>query len=68
MPYIFEKLLIKAIILLYTSPQSEITLKTLWASKVARILISEFLGFPTWESWDKITFRCRPHGQAQRIP
>jgi hypothetical protein len=36
----------------------------LWASKVATILISKF---PTWESWDKMTFGCWPRGKAQRI-
>jgi hypothetical protein len=31
--------------------------KKLRSSKVVKVLI--------WESWDKMTFGCRPHGQAQ---
>jgi hypothetical protein len=41
--------------------------KKLWASKVIRIPISRTLGFPTWESRNKMTFGCKPHGHAQRI-
>jgi hypothetical protein len=36
--------------------------KKLWAPKVAGVPISGILGLPTWESWDKMTFGCRPHG------
>jgi hypothetical protein len=38
--------------------------KELWAPKVIRVLISKISGLPTWESQDKMTFGCRPHGQA----
>jgi hypothetical protein len=41
--------------------------KKLWASKTARVPISRISGFPTWESWDKMTFGCRPCGQERRI-
>jgi hypothetical protein len=36
--------------------------KELWASKVARVPILGISGLPTWESWDKMTFGCSPHG------
>jgi hypothetical protein len=41
--------------------------KELWASKVAGIPILGILGLPTWESRDKMTFGCKPCGQAHRI-
>jgi hypothetical protein len=41
--------------------------KKLWASIVARVPILRILKLPTWESRDKMTFGCRPHGQAHRI-
>jgi hypothetical protein len=41
--------------------------KKLWASKVARDPISGISGLPTWESRNKMTFGCKPHGHAQRI-
>jgi hypothetical protein len=37
--------------------------KTLRASKIARVPILRILGISgltTWESWDKMTFGCRP--------
>jgi hypothetical protein len=40
--------------------------KKIWASKVIGIPISGILGLPTWESKDKMTFGCNPHGQAIR--
>jgi len=37
--------------------------KKLWASKVMGVLILRISGLPrTWESHDKMTFGCRPHG------
>jgi hypothetical protein len=36
--------------------------KKLWVSKVTKVLILGISGFPTWESWDKMTFGCRLHG------
>jgi len=36
--------------------------KELWLSKMPRIPISRIFRFPTWESWDKMTFGCSPHG------
>ncbi len=41
--------------------------KKLWAPKVVGVSILRILGFPTWELWDKMTFGCRPRGQAHRI-
>jgi hypothetical protein len=38
--------------------------KKLWTSKVAGILILEILKLSTWESWNKMTFGCTPHGKA----
>jgi hypothetical protein len=36
-------------------------------SKVARVPILRISGLPAWESRDKMTFGCKPHGQAQKI-
>jgi hypothetical protein len=36
--------------------------KKLWDSKVVKVLISRILGLQTLESWDKMTFGCRPCG------
>jgi hypothetical protein len=41
--------------------------KKLQASKVAGVPISRISGLSTWESQDKMTFGCRPPGQALRI-
>jgi hypothetical protein len=35
----------------------------LWASKVVKIPISSISRLPTWESWDKMTFGCKPCGR-----
>jgi len=40
--------------------------KKLWASKIVKVPISKKFGLLTWESHDKMTFGCNPHGQAQR--
>jgi hypothetical protein len=36
--------------------------KKLCVSKVKEVPILGIPGLPTWESWDKMTFECRPHG------
>jgi len=36
--------------------------KKLWASKVLWVSILRILGLPNWDSWDKMTFGCNPHG------
>ncbi len=36
--------------------------KKLWPSKVSRVLISKISRLPTWESQDRMTFGCSPHG------
>jgi hypothetical protein len=41
--------------------------KTLWAFKVMGDVISGISGLPIWEFWEKMTFGCKPHGQAWRI-
>jgi uncharacterized membrane protein len=41
--------------------------KKLWASKIVGVPILGILGLPSWESQDKITFGCRPHGQTHGI-
>jgi len=38
--------------------------KKLWASKVVRVPILKISRLLTWESWDKMTFRCRPSWQG----
>jgi len=38
--------------------------KKLWASIITKVPISRISGLPTWESQDKMTFECKPHGQA----
>jgi hypothetical protein len=38
----------------------------LWTSKSWGSPNFEIFGIPTWESRDKMTFGCWPHGQAQR--
>jgi hypothetical protein len=40
--------------------------KKIWASKVLWDLILRILGLPTWESWDKMTFGCSPHGYHKK--
>jgi hypothetical protein len=39
----------------------------LWASKVARVPILGNFETSTWESWDKMTFGCWPHGTEYTI-
>jgi hypothetical protein len=34
--------------------------KMLWASKVTKVPISRIARIPTWESWDKMSFGCKP--------
>jgi hypothetical protein len=36
--------------------------KKLWPSKVQGVPILGIPGFPSWESQDKMTFGCSPHG------
>jgi hypothetical protein len=40
----------------------------LWASKLMRIPIFKISGLPSWESRDKMTFGCSPHGEAHIKP
>ncbi len=42
-------------------------LRKLWAFKVVEIPILRISGLPTWESRDKMTFGCMPHGETQRL-
>ncbi len=63
-PHIVGKLLMRATIFLWASSQIKNLHKKLWASKMARVLI---LGFPIWESRNKMTFGCSPYGKAQKI-
>jgi hypothetical protein len=41
--------------------------KELWTSKIVGVPISRISRLPTWESQDKMTFGCKPHGEAQII-
>ncbi len=36
--------------------------KKLWPSKMPEFPILKVSRLPTWESWDKMTFRCIPWG------
>jgi len=73
MPHIFGKLSTRAIIFFKIhfnrrfAHSIEGLHKKLWAPKVVKVLILGISGLLAWETQDKMTFGCNPHGQAQRI-